>query len=81
MSEAEHWSLDRFEGEWAVLTDAAGSTRNVPRGQLTEDAREGMLLVFDEALGRYRTDKEATAARQAEMKARVAALLARHGNS
>ncbi len=77
--EEERWALDRIEGDWAVLIPPQGGERQVPRTQLAAGAAEGMLLVFDAAQGLYRPDAEATAARQAEMKARVAALLAKHG--
>ena len=38
------YSLDRFEGEWAVLVDEEGVSRNVSRTALPEDAAEGDML-------------------------------------
>ena len=35
------WTIDRFEGEFAVLMDDNGVCRNVPRGRLPEQVRQG----------------------------------------
>jgi hypothetical protein len=36
-------TIDRFEGEWAVLEAPDGVTFEVPRGLLPPDAREGQV--------------------------------------
>jgi hypothetical protein len=38
------YTIDRFEGDWAVLEDAGGRTFNIPREWLPPDAREGDVL-------------------------------------
>lgn len=57
------YSLDRFEGEWAVLVDEAGISRNVPRTALPQEAAEGDM--FREQDGGFTPDAEAAAARRA----------------
>ncbi len=59
------YSLDRFEGEWAVLVDEAGESRDVLRTRLPSDAAEGDML--REQAGAFVADAEATAARRAEI--------------
>lgn len=69
------FSLDRFEGECAVLYQ--GETEQiVPRGSLPKTAKEGQCFVQDEN-GRFCLDAAATNDAQAAMKARVQALLQR----
>ena len=77
----DYRTLDRIEGDRAVLTAAAGGAADetrVPCTELEAGCRKGALLYWDAAAGLWREDAEAGAAQQAQMKARVAALLARH---
>ena len=59
------YSLDRFEGDWAVLVDEDGESRDVPRTQLPPEAEEGDML--RERNGGFIPDEDATAARRAEI--------------
>ncbi len=59
------YSLDRFEGNWAVLVDEDGESRDVPRTQLPQEAAEGDML--RERDGGFISDEDATAARRAEI--------------
>lgn len=59
------YSLDRFEGDWAVLVDEDGESRDVLRTQLSPEAAPGDML--QERDGRFFPDEEATAARRAEI--------------
>jgi hypothetical protein len=43
-----HYTIDRFEGAWAVLENDQAQTFNVPRAWLPTDAREGDVLVATE---------------------------------
>ncbi len=57
------YSIDRFEGEWAVLTaDDDCSQVAVPREYLSPDAEEGSILRYEN--GQYIYDAEETAARR-----------------
>ena len=59
------YSLDRFEGDWAVLVDEDGESRDVLRTQLPPGAAEGDML--RERDGGFIPDEDATAARRAEI--------------
>ena len=59
------YSLDRFEGNWAVLVDEDGESRDVPRTQLPQEAAEGAML--RERDGVFISDEDVTAARRAEI--------------
>ena len=52
------WTIDRFEGEFAVLMDDNGVCRNVPRGRLPEQVRQGDVLT--EKAGGYQPDVRET---------------------
>lgn len=39
-----HASIDRFEGEWAVLLDESGQERRLERATLPPQAREGDVV-------------------------------------
>ena len=39
-----NFTIDRFEGEWAVLEDEQGRMFNIPNRWLPAEAREGMVL-------------------------------------
>jgi hypothetical protein len=43
-----HYTIDRFEGEWAVLENDQAQTFQVPRAWLPADAREGDVLAATE---------------------------------
>lgn len=56
------WTIDRLEGDLAVLEVEEGKTVTVPKTALPEDAQEGDVL-------RITIDREKTTAREAEIKA------------
>ena len=56
------WTIDRFEGEFAVLMDDNGVCRNVPRGRLPEQGRQGDVLT--EKAGGYQPDVRETERRR-----------------
>lgn len=57
------YSIDRFEGEWAVLVaDGECSQAVVPREYISPDAREGDILRYENE--RYIYDPDETAARR-----------------
>jgi len=64
-------SLDRFEGDLAVLVDDQGVARNVPRLRLPGDARPGQ--VFTSGLQRDEAATRALAERTAEVQGRSGA--------
>jgi hypothetical protein len=41
------YTLDRFEGEWAILEDQEGRPVQVPRDQLPSGTKEGTVLDRD----------------------------------
>jgi hypothetical protein len=43
-----HYTIDRFEGAWAVLENEQAQTFQVPRAWLPADAREGDVLAATE---------------------------------
>ncbi len=68
-------SVDRFEGETAVLEDEDGECRPVPRALLSPQAREGDLVRLIDGI--YCPDAAATAARREEIRALEQRLLGR----
>ena len=56
------WTIDRLEGDLAVLEVEEGKTVTVPKTALPEGAQEGDVL-------RITIDREKTTAREAEIKA------------
>lgn len=57
------YSIDRFEGDIAVLiADADSSQVTVPRSSLSPDADEGGIVIYEN--GQYIYDAEETAARR-----------------
>ena len=56
------YSVDRFEGDLAVLVDEDGNSRDVPRHRLPAGAKEGL-----EADGSFTPDEEAAARRRARV--------------
>lgn len=61
----EAFIIDRFEGNMAVLEDAGGAMRDIPRGNLPPDARPGDVLRYEN--GTFRIDAQATGKRRAEI--------------
>lgn len=59
------YSLDRYEGDWAVLVDEMGESRDVLRTLLPSDAAPGDML--REEADAFVSDADATAARRAEI--------------
>ncbi len=60
-----HYSIDRFEGDVAVLIDEQETVCNVPCTQLPDGAKAGDMLRFED--GRYLPDDEATRARREQI--------------
>lgn len=56
------WTIDRLEGDLAVLEVAEGKTVTLPKTALPKGAQEGDVLCIT-------IDREKTAAREAEIKA------------
>lgn len=56
------YSIDRFEGDLAVLCDEEENTRNVPRAALPAEAAVGDMLT--ETAEGFAVDVEATEARR-----------------
>ena len=44
MEERTFWTIDRFEGEIAVVEIAEGKTVNIPRAALPDGIKEGAVL-------------------------------------
>jgi transcriptional regulator of NAD metabolism len=63
------WSIERFEGAFALCEDEQGNRRRLPLQSLPEGAREGDIL---RPYGQgYRIDSDETARRRAEAGARL----------
>lgn len=58
MNHLKLYSVDRFEGQYAVLVDSYSKSYDVLRDELPPDVREGDMLHEDE--GRFVIDEEAT---------------------
>ena len=56
------YSIDRFEGEFAVLVDEQLRSHDVPRSLLPEEAKAGDMLRFEDE--RYTLDDAAARARR-----------------
>ena len=63
------YTVDRFEGDFAVLEDENRTMKDVPRGALPEEAKEGDVLIFAE--GSYSLDSEETARRKEDVRERL----------
>jgi len=62
--------IDRFEGAYAVCErEGAAESVNVPRGRVDAAAREGSVIAYDAAAGRYLVDEAATRRRAAHVRA------------
>ena len=60
--------IDRFEGEYAVLETENGM-KNVPRGMLPEEAREGDVVELKN--GAYTINKKAAEKRRRELREKL----------
>lgn len=69
------WSIDRFEGNFALCEGDDGTRLSVRRGLLPPQAREGDLLRRTES--GYEIDPGETARRRADNAARLARLAGR----
>ena len=59
MEHLKTYVIDRFEGEYAILTDSIGKAYDTLREELPSEVREGDIL--HESEGAYSIDKELTA--------------------
>lgn len=61
------YSIDRFEGNFAVCEDDSCACININIDKLPKDAKEGdMIVVYDN--GKITIDKELTAARREQIR-------------
>ena len=60
------YSVDRFEGDVAVLVDEDGNSRDVPRNRLPAGTEEGAMVRL-EADGSFTPDEDAAARRRARI--------------
>lgn len=56
------YSIDRFEGEYAVLQNMQGQNFDLPRSEIPENAKEGDMLI--EYGGVYSIDEKLTQERK-----------------
>jgi len=63
------YTIDRFEGDFAVLEDENRTMKDVPRASLPTEAKEGDVLIF--ADGKYSVDAEETARRKEDAHKRL----------
>ncbi len=61
------YSIDRLEGDWAVLVDQQGNTSTVPRQLLPAEAKEGDMLRLED--GHYHVDEALTRQRRQQIRA------------
>lgn len=66
------YSIDRFEGNFAILEAENGETIGVERARLPREAGEGDIVVHE--IGEFKVDAEATAARRARIREKMEAL-------
>ncbi|MCI8497040.1 MAG: DUF3006 domain-containing protein [Clostridiales bacterium] len=59
------WSIDRFEGDYAVCEDENGHMHSIARKLLPETAEEGDVLRMEG--GTYAVDREETERRRQEV--------------
>ena len=52
----KHFSVDRFEDDYAVLVDENGDTTDVRKSVLPEKTREGSILKYED--GKYELDPQ-----------------------
>ena len=66
------YSIDRFEGNFAILEAENGETIGVERARLPREAGEGALVAH--VIGEFKVAAEATAARRARIREKMEAL-------
>lgn len=66
LEHARIFAVDRFEGQYAVLTDKSGKTYDVLRQELPKGTREGDVLHED--AGTYYVDEVRTAESRKKLK-------------
>ena len=66
------YSIDRFEGNFAILEAENGETIGVERARLPREVGEGDIVVHE--IGEFKVDAEATAARRARIREKMEAL-------
>ena len=64
------YTVDRIEGDFAVLYDSGDHKSDIAVKELPEGLREGDILKFDEENNSYIIDKEQTAQVKATMEER-----------
>lgn len=57
--------IDRFEGDYAVVEFDGRQMKDIPRSELTPEAKEGDVIVLIN--GKYLVDAEETQRRRAEI--------------
>jgi len=65
-------AIDRFEGNYAVLTDEDQSETNILCSELPMSSKEGDLLFYDGEC--WQIDESATRARREELRSRLQTL-------
>lgn len=66
MEHLRRYTVDRFEGEYAILEDEYGRLYDVLREELPTDLREGDILQENE--GKYMINEEETAKQREKIK-------------
>ena len=66
------YTIDRFEGKFAILEAENGETTGMERARLPREAGEGDIVIHE--YGQFRIDAQATAERRAAMKRKLDAL-------
>jgi hypothetical protein len=64
-----NYTIDRFEGNFALCEDESGSQRQIPLSALPETAREGDIIT--EKDGAFTVNEEATEKRREKMQQRL----------
>lgn len=70
------YSIDRFEGEFAVLQDDERNSMDVLRSLLPDNARQGVVVIFEDE--KWRIDAEETSTRRDRVKKLQQRLLNKH---
>jgi hypothetical protein len=70
------YSIDRFEGEFAVLQDDERNSMDVLRSLLPDNARQGDVVIFEDE--KWRIDAEETSTRRDRVKKLQQRLLNKH---
>lgn len=67
-----NYTIDRFEGAFAICEDEAGVMQEIERALLPPDAAEGDLLRNED--GKFVIDAQATARRRAQIRKKLESL-------